>query len=120
MKHKLYYDEENKVLVLEIAGEYTYEDAKETVQITRDSYEEKSPYPLLVDLTNTSNNIGRDARKYLQDEVGRLGISRMALVVSNPVIRMTAKILASASGKTNESGFFKTRDEALAWLKGEK
>jgi len=120
VKHKLYYDEQNKILVLDILGEYTFKDAQETIQLTRVSYENKSPYPLLVDLEKATTNIGRDARRFLQDEAGKLGISQMAMVVTNPMIRMTAKILAAAMGKNNETGFFKTREDALNWLKGEK
>lgn len=120
MKHKLYYDEENKLVVLEVEDEFTLEEAKETMKLMRDSFADKAPYSFLLDLEKLSSDLDRDTRRLLQTEAGNVGIARMAMVVTSPMTRMTAKIVLSVIGKRNETGFFKTRDEALAWLKGEK
>jgi hypothetical protein len=119
VKHKLYYDEQNKVLVMEVSEEFTFEDAQDALKIIRDTYADKAPYPILVDLEKASANLDRDTRKLLQDEAGNVGIAQMAMIVTNPMMRMTGKIMAAAMGKKNETGFFKTRADALAWLKGD-
>lgn len=120
VKHKISYDEQNKVVLLEVSGEYTFEDARQTVQLMRDSFSDKAPYPFLLDLEKLSSDLDKDTRRFLQKEASDLGILRMAMVVTNPMIRMTAKIVASTISKKGETGFFKTRGEAFIWLKGEK
>jgi hypothetical protein len=120
MKHKLYYDEQNKIVVMDVEGDFTFEEAKETMKLMRDSFADKAPYPFLLDLEKLSSDLDRDTRKHLQVEAGNVGIARMAMVVTSPMTRMTAKIVSSVIGKRNETGFFKTREEAVRWLKGEK
>jgi hypothetical protein len=117
MKHKLYYDEENEVVVMDVLGEFTFEEAKETMRLMRESFADKAPYPFLLDLEKMIGDLDRETRKLLQAEAGNVGITRMAMVVSNPMMRMTAKIVSSVIGKKNETSFFKTREEAIAWLK---
>lgn len=117
--HKIYYDEQNKVVVLDLSGEFTLEDAREIMKVVRDSRAGKMPYRVLVDLEKISINLDRDTRKFLQEETGKLGISRMAMVVSNPIVRMTGKVMTATMGKNGETGFFKTREEAVVRLKGE-
>lgn len=120
MKHKIYYDEQNKVVVMDVSGGFTFEEAKETMEIMRDSFADKAPYPFLLDLGKLSSDLDRETRKHLQAEAGNVGIARMAMVVTNPMTRMTAKIVSAVIGKKSDTGFFKTREEALAWLKGDK
>ncbi|MBN2379315.1 STAS/SEC14 domain-containing protein [candidate division WOR-3 bacterium] len=120
MKHKVYYEEENEVVVMDVIGEFSFEEAQETMKLMRESFADKAPYPFLLDLEKMVDDLDRDTRKVLQEEAGNVGIARMAMVVSNPMMRMTAKIVSSVIGKKNETGFFKTRTEALAWLKGKK
>jgi len=119
MKHKLYYDEENKVVALDVTGEFTLEEAQETMKLMRESFSDKAPYPFLLDLGKLTSDLERETRKHLQNEAGNVGIARMAMVVTSPMTRMTAKIVSAVIGKRNETGFFKTRQDALAWLKGE-
>jgi hypothetical protein len=120
VKHKLYYDEDNKLVTMEVCGDYTHEEAKETLTLMRESFADKAPYPFLLDLTELESDLDRQTRRLLQSEADSLGLSRMAMIVTNPVIRMTAKIIASVIGKKDETGFFKTKDEALSWLKGKE
>ncbi|MBN2379324.1 STAS/SEC14 domain-containing protein [candidate division WOR-3 bacterium] len=118
MKHKVYYDEENEVVAMDVLGEFSFEEAQETMKLMRESFADKAPYPFLLDLEALNSDLDRNTRKHLQTEAGNVGIARMAMVVSNPMMRMTAKIVSSVIGKKNETGFFKTREEALHWLKG--
>ncbi len=118
MKHKLYYDGKIKIVILEVSGEYTVEDARETIKLLSDSFTDKVPYPLLIDLSNLTGSLDKETRKLLQAGTTNIGASRVALAVANPIIRMTGKVIIAAMGKEDESGFFKTTEEAMAWLKG--
>jgi len=118
MKHKIYYEETAGAAVLELAGEYTPEEAHETFDILADLFKGKERQHLMIDLTNTRIMPGRETRKALEVR-GKAAEGRflMAFVVTDPVGRMAAKFITSIMGRRDVTGFFKTRDEASTWLK---
>ena len=120
MKHKVYYDEENKVLVLRVIGEYTIEDAEETTKVMEKITDEKGVQSFLADLTQTPPKLDKKVRQLMREQSERYNLGKMALVITNPAVRMIGKIVISTMGSGDSTGFFKTEEEALAWLKGEK
>lgn len=83
--------------------------------------EKKQGRKILVDLTTAQQtSITLEARRAFKDYEGFfLTISRLAFVVTNPIIRMLAKTAMTAIDKNKVCKYFKTVDEGLAWLKEE-
>jgi len=119
MKHKVYYDEENKVMVLRVIGEYTLEDAEETTRVMEKITEEKGIQSLMADLTQTPPKLDKKVREMMREQAERYDLGKMALVITNPAVRMIGKIVISTMGSGDTTRFFKTDEEALAWLKGD-
>lgn len=115
------YNSKDKYLHLEIYQIYTAEDAHAMWEFITKEMEKKQGRKILVDLTTAQQtSITLEARRAFKDYEGFfLTISRLAFVVTNPIIRMLAKTAMTAIDKNKVCKYFKTVDEGLAWLKEE-
>lgn len=119
MKHRVYYEQENGVLRVEIVGELMYEEASPIIHTIQKELAVREHGYILADMSRTpSFQLDRKTRKILQEEAVTLNLDKIAIVGANPVIRMLAKVLVTVIGRGKSSQFFKTDKEALAWLKG--
>jgi hypothetical protein len=119
MKHELYYDGEKQVIVLRIKGEFKIDEARETLRMMEDLTGGMDSILVLTDMSEAPARLDRDVRELMKDITKKINIAKTALVMTNPAVRMVSKIVVSAMGNSDNSGFFKTEEEAMAWLKGE-
>ncbi|MBN2379298.1 STAS/SEC14 domain-containing protein [candidate division WOR-3 bacterium] len=121
MRHHVYYDEENEVGVVEVIEEYTVQDADQTFDILDDLFKSKPEdyYYLLVDLTRAIQTLSGTVRKQIQRRSENLDLKRIAMVVTHPAPRMIGKMVVAVMGKSDSTSFFKKKEEALEWLKGD-
>ncbi|MBD3285310.1 hypothetical protein GF338_03135 [candidate division WOR-3 bacterium] len=77
---------------------------------------------VLVDMSHDKDpsSMSKEARKAYAEHTEIIKPEKVAMVGANPVARMVAKIALSIMGRSDITKFFKTEDEALAWLKGDK
>ncbi|MDR6987563.1 hypothetical protein J2Y66_002045 [Paenarthrobacter nitroguajacolicus] len=71
-------------------------------------------YPMLIDITNTQA-VTRQAKSAFSI---KCAASRIALLGTNPVSRVIANFAMARRSMPCPTRFFKSRDEALAWLLG--
>lgn len=120
MKHRVYYDEEHGVVRMEINGEFTSQEASELLDEVEKLFEGKPQRYLLNDVSKSPNaTIDRETRKLVQKRGAEIRFDRMAFVGITPLNRMVAKIVMAVLGKSKDSAFFDTPEDALTWLKGE-
>ncbi|MDR6989139.1 hypothetical protein J2Y66_003654 [Paenarthrobacter nitroguajacolicus] len=71
-------------------------------------------YPMLIDITNT-HAVTRQAKSAFSI---KCAASRIALLGTNPVSRVIGNFAMARRSMPCPTRFFKSRDEALAWLLG--
>lgn len=106
---------------MEIVGEVTSQEASVLLDEVEKLLEDKTQRYLLNDVSKSPNaTIDRETRRLLQKRGSEIEFDRMAFVGVTPMNRMMAKIVMAVPGKSQDTGFFDTRKEALSWLKGER
>jgi hypothetical protein len=108
-------------LHLDIYKIYEAEDAHEMWQFIQKETEGKQNRKMLVNLTTAvQTSISMEARRAFKDYQGFfLTVSKLAFIVTNPIIRMLAKTAMTTIDKNKVCKYFKTVEEGLAWLKEE-
>jgi len=115
MKHEVYIDED-KIMFLRIKGELSLDDARECLDALTSKMDGPGPYPMLIDLTGRIPGLDKEVRKYLAEQNKDPRINKQAYVITNPMVRMVARIVVAAQDSADNARFFKTPEEALGWL----
>lgn len=119
MNYKVWYDTELKAAHLKIINMSTKEDVEGYMPALDRLLKDKPDRHVLVDLSdNPPGLLDKPARKAFRDYAESLRFDKIAMHGANPVIRMVAKVAVSALGMAHITKFFETKDEAIAWLKG--
>jgi len=117
MKHKVWFDEKMGAMVIKVVGDYTVDDVKESMKVMDGIIENKGRCPLIVDLREAPATLDKKVRNMLKESQEGTEPVKTAMVTSNPAVRMMGKVVTSAMGRGKTTGFFKTMEEASAWLK---
>jgi hypothetical protein len=120
VKHELFFDEEKNVIVLRVKGSFNIQDAIETTDKMDELGKNKKRILVLADLREAPPNLDKDVRQLMKDLSKRMKMEKFAMIVTNPAVRIIGKIVIATMGNAKGSAFFKTEEEALQWLKGEK
>lgn len=122
-KYILSYDSENDALYVKILGVLETEDLNEVIAQYQRILEGKPHRHILVDMTESSqfdaSVMTRQLRNTYRDLMKLMKTDKTAIFGASPGLRMAAKIASAIIGKSDVTKFFKTKDEAIAWLKGE-
>ncbi|NLI98816.1 STAS/SEC14 domain-containing protein [bacterium] len=117
MKHIIYFDETIPTIVIRVIGECSINDAEESVKAIEAIIEEQGKSSVIIDLRRFSASLDKEVRKILQDPRTTSGVLKMAMVTPHPSTRILGKIATSIMGRTKDTGFFKTEEEARIWIK---
>ena len=106
-------------VVVALVGDQTYQtvDAlcRETVKFVDNLKVSRKPLLGLVDLSlQTGFNTG--SNKAALESLSQIDYERAALVSDNKLFGELAKAIIKALGKDDRTKFFRTREEAVAWL----
>jgi hypothetical protein len=116
MEHKIWYDEEKKVIYLQVKGDLNSDETlvlgKTCVQLL-----EGKPYrQMIVDLQGFKNMESRETRSVSNRMLNQAGITDVAYVGASSAARMIAKVLMKLGSLKAASDFFKGFDEANKWI----
>ncbi|NLI97729.1 STAS/SEC14 domain-containing protein [bacterium] len=121
MNYEMRFDEKRGVLYVKTLAMLEKADVDEILPKVAECFEGKEHRYILGDLSqNPSGLLSKDARNAFKENAKYLDVEKIAIIGANPSIRMIAKIALTIMGSSNIAKFFKTEDEALAWLKEEK
>lgn len=120
-KSKLWYDEENGVLWLEIFDKFETEDVGSFFNSAKGFTPEQRRY-LSVKISSERGQIipEKEGRQLLKKGAASLDLYKIAICGAKPAVRMFGRIAATALGRAKDTKFFATEEEAVAWLKAEK
>ncbi|MBN2379308.1 STAS/SEC14 domain-containing protein [candidate division WOR-3 bacterium] len=106
-------------MVLKIVGNFTCEDATETLKKAEGLLGTNPGMNVLANFSRSPNLIlDRETRRIIQKGAPKFEFQKVALIGVSPVTRMIAKVILVILGKVKESHFFETEEEAITWLKG--
>ena len=117
MKHELFWDEDNYCARMKLVGKFSPDEAAEMMDAIRVLLSDKHPRNLLVDHTHSTGSLSAETRKTLEEKGRLVGHDKHAFYGMNGLNRMVAKIIVAIIGKASDTRFFKTEEDALAWLK---
>lgn len=122
MNKILRFDEEHGVLRMEIPsywepGHFDENEAFEIIDQVQELYKDREHRYMLVDVSRSpGSGVSKEFRRWMAEQATRIGLEKVAIVGASPITRMVSRIVMAALGKSNDSRFFRTDDEALRWL----
>ncbi|MBD3284761.1 hypothetical protein GF359_00330 [candidate division WOR-3 bacterium] len=117
MRHELSFDPQTRIMTIVVKGAYNLEETIKTETYMKSRTTDLDSYFLLADLREASASLDKEVRKRLQNQMSEENLERVAMVVTNPAVRMIGKVVIATMGKSGNTRFFKTTEEGLAWLK---
>lgn len=119
MKHKIAYDEEEGILRIQYIGEIIPDEYRQTAEEVLKMPEENLKR-ILVDISQTVTPMwNRETRGMLAKSTPTIEGSRVAVIGASAAIRIISKAFVHIGKTQSQTRFFKTEEEAVAWLKGE-
>ena len=120
LNYKIWFDEEQGVLIVKTLAMLEKADVDEIIPKVAEYLDGKEHRYILGDLSeNPTGLLSKGARTAFKENADNLKVEKIAIIGANPSIRMIAKIALTIMGKSDIAKFFKTREEAISWLKGE-
>ena len=120
-KYKIWYDEENGVLRVDIYDRFDSEAASGFLNFIRENFEsEKHRYSLIYMGERAQPLPDKETRRTIREKAGLVNWDKIAILGAKPGLRIFSKILVAALGKSENTKFLATEEEALVWLKDEK
>jgi len=118
--HNGWYDDDNKILVFEVNGEFTIDQYMRHKEIQQEAFEGRDEKRHVIYKINEKLDISKDTRKALKEDLASGQESsqsdKIAFVGVTPGTRMVIKIWVKVLRMT-EAGFFDTYDEAVDWVR---
>ncbi|MBN2381026.1 STAS/SEC14 domain-containing protein [candidate division WOR-3 bacterium] len=119
MKHQVWFDSEHGICFLKLRGTFSPDDGAVYIPRIQECYKGIEKHYLLCDLTEGGTELPTEKsyRRWLIEMYERIGFDRIAMYNAKPAMRMLAKIVLTAAGKSNQVRFFSSQDDAIQWLK---
>ena len=116
MEHKIWYDDELKVVQIKIIGEYKSEETRLHGKKCIELLEGKPYRQMIVDLSEFDKMESRETRTVSNEMLNKAGITDVAYVGANAASRMIAKVLMKLGSLKAASDFFKDFKSAKQWI----
>lgn len=123
MKYKVWYNLEADALYIQTFEKLDKNDVYDIMSEVNKELEGKGRRSVVVDLTHGSSAmVDKEARKAFKELATpeAFASEKIAVFGASPAVRMLAKVILTITGVSKKTRFFKTEDDALRWLKGEK
>lgn len=120
MKHKLRYDEDNQIVVIEFTSDFLFSDVEPMFQKVMQLLEGKPFRQLLVVLTGKHTVENRDTREATSQALNTTKITEVAFVGGTAATRMLARVLIKTGIIKINGNFFSNVGEAIEWLKSKR
>jgi len=124
MEHKVYYDDKNEIVRIDVIGVIEEEDPQEMNREFLKTLEGKPYKQLLIDLKKSDPQGGHnERRKQLYDAVADAGFEDVALFGTTSATRLVVKViikLGTMGKRKMNIEFFKNDEEAVDWLKEQR
>lgn len=120
MKHEIVFDSEKRILTVRVDEVFTLEETIELENKMTDLVPGEENFRLLIDMLKSTAKLDKQIRNRLQEQMSDERISNIAVLVANPAVRMVGKVIIAAMGKSADTKFFSSNEDALAWLQAKE
>jgi len=121
MKYKIWYDEDNGIMRADIFETFDVEASSGFFGYIDKNFTNEQQRYLLAYVAEAAQELpSKETRRSLRENAPTVKWDKIALLGAKPGLRMFAKIIVAAAGKTKDTKFFTTEEKAIAWLKAEK
>jgi len=115
--YDVWLEEDTNTVCLKTFRTMTADDVHELMDKADKEYADKDIEYCLIDMSEaTSEPIPKDTRKAFKEYAESINYKKVAIVVTNPVTRMLARVALVVAGKPGVSRFFSNEEDARAWL----
>jgi len=116
MEHKVWYDDELKVVRLDMVGIFSTEDARFMGKKFIELLEGKPYRQVVIDLKAFKNMENRETRSVSSEVLNQAGITHVAAIGANATARMIAKILLKLGTMKSDLELFGTFESGVKWI----
>ncbi|EDM77995.1 hypothetical protein PPSIR1_19339 [Plesiocystis pacifica SIR-1] len=109
--------EEGGILHIRVRGTLSPEDVTQIAARMREAFSGGDQRLVLMDQREAEPRFSREARKAIQREAPELVWDRGGLYGLTHFNRMISRVIVGLVGRSKETRFFDTEDEARAWLR---
>jgi hypothetical protein len=120
MTHELFFDQENEIIVLKLNNNFLYNEVEPILATIGEMLAGIHYRQGLVLMSENSNIENRETREAISNGMARLEVSEVAFVGLNAATRMIAKVLLKTGMAKINGNFFKSKEEAINWLKSKR
>lgn len=117
--YKLWYDEDLGALRMTDYAPLTAEDAGVVLPLVNEMLKHKPHRYMVVDVSGIPAHqmIDKESRQAFRDASDPQDFEKVAIFGASPAMRMVAKVVLTVTGVSKITRFFKTEQEAVAWIK---
>ncbi|MBN2380561.1 STAS/SEC14 domain-containing protein [candidate division WOR-3 bacterium] len=116
--YEVWLEEDTQTVCLKTYRTMTAEDVHELMSLADKEFAGKEINYCLIDMSEaTSEPIPKETRQAFKEYAESISYKKVAIIVTNPITRMLAKVALVVTGKPGTSRFFGSSEEARAWLK---
>ena len=120
MTHEVFFDQANEIIVLKLNNDFLYVEVAPVLSAIEELLEGKRYRQGLVEMNETYTIENREAREAISKGMSNLEVSQVAFVGLGAATRMIAKVLLKTGMAKINGDFFKTKEEAIKWLKSKR
>lgn len=120
MKHKMWFDNDSKILYLEFMGDYLKYDVPVIQEKMIELLEGKPFRQMIIIVSNIYKVSDSETRGLSKQALQIARITDAAFVGGSPANRMFAKVLLIDDALKTKSSFFKNSEDAIGWLKNRR
>jgi hypothetical protein len=118
LRHEIFYDEEFCGAHIVHYDTVNADDARQIVDAVAQLLKGKEHRYMLDDITRVSMaDLDKETRKEFAKAGDKIQLEKIAMFGADPMTRMMSKVIVVLSGDAKRTKFFKTKEEAVAWLK---
>jgi hypothetical protein len=120
MMHEVFFDQENEVIVVKLNSDFMFNEVDTVFSGIKGLLEGKRYRQLLIDMNSNYKIENRETREAMGNAMSTLGDHEVAFVGFNAATRMITKVLLKTGVVKYNGDFFRTKEEALSWLKSKR
>lgn len=116
MEHKLWYDEDTKIVHLQFTRDYLTSDIKDIRNKMKELLDGKPYRQMCIQISKTAKVENRETREQSNQLLKEFEISHVAFIGGSAANRMIAKVMLKTGALKIQGDFFKTEEEGIKWL----
>jgi hypothetical protein len=120
MTHELIFDQENEIIVVKLNSDFMYSEVDSVFSGIKGLLEGKRYRQLIIDMNSNYKIENRETREAIGKAMTSLGEHEVAFVGFSAATRMITKVLLKTGITKYNGDFFKTKEEAINWLKSKR